>query len=147
MTCTFFGHRDTPGEIEPLLRRVLLNLIQKEKVDLFYVGNHGTFDYMVRRNLKRLKEEYPHINYAVVLAYMPGEKNDYREEDYSDTIFPDGLENTPPKYAIIKQNEWMIERSDYVVVYVKHTFGGASKFKDLAEKKEKRIVDIRMMAE
>lgn len=36
----------------------------------------------------------------------------------------------------------MIEQSDYVVTYVKYTIGGASKFKELAEKKKKIVINI-----
>ncbi len=36
----------------------------------------------------------------------------------------------------------MIEKSDYVVTYVKHTAGGAGKFKELAEKKKRIVINI-----
>lgn len=138
-TCTFFGHKDVSKKIEPTLRSTLVNLIENKNIDLFYVGNNGNFDNMVRRILKILKSEYSHINYAVVLAYLPVKK---KNEDYSDTIFPDGLENTPPKYAISKRNRWMIDRSDYVVTYVNHITGGAAHFKELAEKKGKIVLNL-----
>ena len=44
MTCTFFGHKDAPQEIRPLLRDVLLDLIEHQGVTQFYVGNQGSFD-------------------------------------------------------------------------------------------------------
>ena len=59
MTCTFFGHRIVPKEIEPTLRSTLIDLIINHNVKLFYVGNHGGFDAMVRRVLKSLSAEYP----------------------------------------------------------------------------------------
>ncbi|MEE1280075.1 MAG: hypothetical protein UHH95_04505 [Oscillospiraceae bacterium] len=58
MTCTFFGHRDAPKEIEPSLRLALMDLIENKGVDRFYVGNNENFDYMVRKNLRLLKEKY-----------------------------------------------------------------------------------------
>lgn len=141
-TCTFFGHRDIPEQTEPILRSALINLIENKNVNMFYVGNHGNFDYMVRKNLKLLKLDYPHINYAVVFAYMPCEKNEWDYKDYSDTIYPDELENTLPKYAITKRNRWMIDKSDYVVTYITHPWGGAAQFKELAEKKGKPIINL-----
>ena len=36
----------------------------------------------------------------------------------------------------------MIEQSDYVVTYVKYTVGGAEKFKKLAEKKKRMVINI-----
>ncbi len=73
LTCTFFGHKDTPKEIEPTLRSTLVDLIENKNVLKFYVGNHGSFDHMVKHCLIELKEIYS-IDYAVVLAYLPKKK-------------------------------------------------------------------------
>ena len=59
MTCTFFGHRNVTEEIEPTLRSTLIDLIENHDVDMFYVGNQGSFDSMVRRVLKDLSKVYP----------------------------------------------------------------------------------------
>lgn len=96
--CTSFGHRDCPETIKTKLREVLVDLIINHNVDMFYVGHQGQFDAYVHSELKRLKLEYPQINYAVVLAYMPGKKNEY--DDYSDTMLPEGIESIHPHYAI-----------------------------------------------
>lgn len=141
LTCTFFGHKDIREEVEPTLRSTLIDLIENKNVRKFYVGSHGGYDYMVRRLLIELKEIYP-IDYAVVLAYLPGKKYDPEIESPTDTILPDGIESVPRKFAINYRNKWMIEQSDYVVTYVKHTIGGASQFKELAEKKKKIIINI-----
>lgn len=140
MICTFIGHRDTPPEIQPLLRETLINLITNENADTFYVGNHGAFDSMVRKELKELKKIYPHINYSVVLAYMTMKKDEY--EDYSDTIYPDGLEKTPLRLAIIERNKWMIKKSDTLICYVTHTLCGAGDFMIYAQKKQKKIINL-----
>lgn len=141
-SCTFFGHRDVSQKIEPTLRTTLIELIENKNVDSFYVGNHGDFDLLVRKVLKSLKMYYPHINYAVVLAYMPYKTGNFNDEDYSVTILPDGLENVPHKYSIIKRNRWMIDKSDYVVTYVVHSIGGAAQFKEIAEKKRKIVINL-----
>ena len=142
MVCTFFGHKDAPTTAGNLLLPVLIDLIENKNVTLFYVGNNGNFDNLVRKNLKMLKNEYPEIDYAVVLSALPVKKKIYPEEDYSDTIFPDILEKTPPKYAISKRNLWMINESDYVVAYVEHTIGGAAQFMETAMKKGKTVINL-----
>lgn len=141
MTCTFFGHRDTPDEIEPFLLSALEDLITNNHAELFYVGNQGRFDNMVPKNLKKLKEKYPFIRYWVVLAYMPGKRHEFYPED-NDTIYPEGLETTPPKYAISKRNRWMIDQADHVITFVKYSQGGAGQFQDLAQRKGKRIIKL-----
>ena len=49
MICTFFGHRDAPESIKPLLRKVLLNLIENQGITQFYAGNQGNFDAIRER--------------------------------------------------------------------------------------------------
>lgn len=141
MTCTFFGHRDAPSKIEGTIRETIERLIL-EGVTCFYVGNNGNFDSMVHRQLKQLREKYPHIRYYVVLAYMPTEQSEFDVTDYSETIYPEGLESVPPRFAISKRNRWMVEKSDIVVTYVKYSTGGAAQAKKLAERKGKRVINL-----
>ena len=139
MTVTFFGHKDTPKEIEPTLRSTLINLIENKNVTVFYVGNNGNFDTMVRRQLEALSQAYP-ITYSVVLAYLPTKKSEY--DDYANTILPEGIETVPKRFAISWRNKWMIQQSDIVVTYVTHSFGGAAQFKALAQRQGKTVVEL-----
>lgn len=139
MTVTFFGHKDTPKEIEPTLRTTLIDLIENYNATEFYVGNSGNFDAMVRRQLEELSRTYP-INYSIVLAYLPGKKTGY--DHSTNTIYPEGIETVPKRFAISWRNKWMIQRSDIVVTYVTHTYGGAWQFKELAKKMGKTIIDL-----
>ena len=139
-TCTFFGHRDCPETIKPKLKEVLVDLITNHRVDMFYVGHQGQFDAYVRSELKKLKQEYPQINYTVVLAYMPGKKTEY--DDYSDTMLPEGIESVHPRYAISWRNNWMLRQSDYVVTYITHSHGGAAQFAEKAKRQKKEIIPL-----
>ncbi len=139
MVCTFFGHKDTPKEIEPTLRSTLIDLIENKNVNVFYVGNNGNFDTMVRRQLEDLSQTYP-ITYSVVLAYLPTEKN--KNDNLTNTIYPEGLETVPKRFAISWRNKWMHNKSDIVVPYVTRNFGGAWEFKQMANSKEKLLIDL-----
>ena len=139
VACTFFGHRDCPDTVKPKLREVLVNLITNHGVDTFYVGNQGQFDTIVRATLRELKEAYPHIRYAVVLAYL-GQKTD--GDDYSDTILPEGIESVHPRYTIAWRNDWMLKQSDYVVTYVTHPFGGAHTYAHKALTAKKHVINL-----
>lgn len=138
--CTFFGHRDCPESVKPHLRDVLVDLINNQEVDTFYVGNQGRFDGIVRSVLRELAQEYPEIHYAVVLAYLPGKKNEY--DDFSDTILPEGIETVHPRYAIDWRNRWMLQRSDFVVTCITHSWGGAAKFAEKAKREGKTVVNL-----
>ncbi|MBQ9551866.1 MAG: hypothetical protein IJU96_03795 [Clostridia bacterium] len=137
--CTFFGHRDTPQAAESILESVLLNLIEKEDVRSFYVGSQGSFDEMVIRQLSELEKTHG-IRYGIVLAYPPKKNSNYADDPH--TIYPEGLETVPQRYAIIKRNLWMLEHSAYVVTYVRREIGNASNFKQLADKKGKTVISL-----
>ena len=136
----FFGHREVTHNIRPKLTEIIEKLIVDEGVTEFYVGHQGQFDSMVYSVLKELKVEYPQIRYTVVLAYMPDEH--IREVYGDDTLFPDGLENVPKRFAISKRNDWMIKHSDIAACYVWKITGGAAKFKEKAEKMGLKIINV-----
>ena len=139
MVCTFFGHKDTPKEIEPTLRSTLIDLIENKNVNLFYVGNNGNFDTMVRRQLENLSQTYP-ITYNVVLAYLPVKKSEY--DGFTNTLLPEGIETVPKRFAISYRNKWMTRQADTVVTYVTHTHGGAWQFKAMAERQGKMVIEL-----
>lgn len=135
--CTFFGHRDCPDTVKEKLRESLTDLIEHHGVHMFYVGHQGRFDAITRGVLRELKREYPQIDYAVVLAYMPENK---KESDLiSDAIVPEGLELVHPRYAISWRNNWMLKRSDYVVTYITHDWGGAYRYAQKAMRQSKCV--------
>lgn len=138
MTCTFFGHRDAPQEIEGILRQVLIALIEARQADTFYVGNQGKFDRMVARVLSGLQLEYPHITYAVVLAYLPGK----RAAAGQNTLYPEGMEGVPPRFAIARRNAWMLQQADWVIVYVSRSVGNAASLQARAERSGKAVINL-----
>lgn len=138
--CTFFGHRDTPSHIKPLLRAAIIDLIEKHAVDCFYVGKQGAFDTMVRSVFSELRPIYPGVRFYVVLERMPGKETNNIDSEW--TILPEGIELAPPRFAIYKRNEWMLNASSYVVTYVYHSFGGAAHFEELSIKRGKTVVKL-----
>ena len=139
MTVTFFGHRDAPKEIEPTLRTTLINLIEQENAREFYVGNNGNFDAMVRRQLEDLSKVYE-INFTVVLAYLPEDRREH--DNLANTIYPEGIESVPKRFAISWRNKWMLKQADTVITYVTHPSAGAWEFERLAVKLGKRVIKI-----
>lgn len=139
MVCTFFGHRNYNGKADGVLKRTIIDLIENYNVKRFLVGNNGAFDSSVAYILKELKKENYDISYNIVLAYLPT-KNDHTYDDI--TMYPEGLELVLPKFAISKRNEWMIERSDYVIGYIDRDFGNAWLYFKKASKKGKTVINI-----
>ena len=138
MTCTFFGHKNTPDSIKPLLEETLTDLIENHGADKFYVGDSGSFDRMAAAVLQKLKEKYPHIKYCVVLAYLP---NDGIQLPYP-TEFPEGIENIMSRLAINYRNKYMMNKADTVITYITHDWGGAAKFAGKAKRKGKNMIHL-----
>ena len=147
--CTFAGHADiAPGEknlIKSKLKNEIIKLIKNENVDTFYCGGKGDFDKLCSTCIKQIQSDYPFVKSFLILAYMPGEKSEFDLDPYGEydgTIYPD-LENTPPRFAIIKRNEWMINKSDFLVTYITYNYGGAYRtFKYAKRKKHIKILNL-----
>lgn len=127
--------------VKPKRRAVLVELIERRGADTFYVGRQGGFDSMAMSVLRELAEIYPHISYAVVLERLP-----YKQEnsslDFSLTMFPEGIEFAPPRFSISRRNEWMLTRSDFVVTYITHDWGGAARFAEKAMRQGKTVINL-----
>lgn len=140
LACTFFGHRDCPDSLKARLQSVVIDLITNHDVDMFYVGNQGGFDRLVRGVLREITQECPRAQYAVVLAYMPSERPVLG--DTSDTLLPEGIELVHPRYAISWRNNWMLQQSDFVIAYVAHSWGGAARYMQKAIRSGKIVINL-----
>ena len=136
---TFCGHNEAGigEEIRQRLYRTVEQEIQNG-ADLFYLGGYGYFDRMAAGVVRELKKKYPHIKSVLVLAYLNREVD---MEYYDETTYPP-LENTPPRYAISRRNEWVVAQADTVIAYVIYSWGGAAKTLRYAQRKHKRIVNL-----
>lgn len=141
-SCTFCGHHDAPDSIRVSIENEVEKLILHNNVTCFYVGNHGRFDNMALGVLRECKEKYTQISYFVVLSYLPEKKDEYQLYQNGETLFPDGVENTPKRFAISYRNKWMVEHSDFIISYVKNGFGGAAKTLKFAENRHLKIIKI-----
>lgn len=125
MICTFFGHKDSPNDLKSDLERAVLYMIDSYNVTKFYVGNNGNFDFLVQQVLKKVITVRTQTEYYVVLSSLSEKAIGGAQ---SNTIFPEGLDYSPPRFAICKRNEWMIKNSDFAIVYVRHKFSNSYKW-------------------
>lgn len=140
MVCTFFGHSDCYGLDEKVLKSAIEELVHKG-VDTFYVGHQGHFDSAVFTCLMKLKDVYPHISFAVVLAYLPIQKSEY-DPYHGYSMYPEGIEEGPQRFAIERRNKWLIAHADCCLCYITHTWGGAYKFAKQAKRKGLNFLNL-----
>ena len=143
MNVTFCGHSKLyqTENISKWLDIILPALIEGGATT-FYLGGYGDFDSLAAAAVRRQKASYPSIEAILVLAYLN------RETDvslYDGTTYPP-LENVPPRYAIVRRNEWMIRESDVVISGVTHGWGGAARTLDYARRRQKIIFQYPVQA-
>lgn len=140
MVVAFFGHKDAPSTVKPLLEQTVQRLIEENEEITFLIGTHGTFDLMVQGVLGQALQKYPHITCHIVLSYIPFERND---ELYAlPTLVPEGIESVPKRFAISFSNNYMVNECDTVVCYITHDWGGAAQFVEKAMKKGSVIINL-----
>ena len=143
VTVMFCGHSKIyqTGDFSKWLDIILPSLIEGGAAT-FYLGGYGAFDSLAAAAVRRQKAVYPHIMSILVLAYLN------RETDvslYDGTTYPP-LENVPPRYAIVRRNEWMVRESDVVISGVIHGWGGAERTLDYARRRQKIIFQYPVQA-
>lgn len=129
-SCFFIGHRDADDRLLPRLELIIERLILEEGVRYFYVGGYGGFDRIAATAVKKAKRQYPDITLMLVLPYHPAERPIDTPNGFDGTYYPDGLENTPKRYAIVRTNKIMVDFCDWLICYVRH---GASNSRNLLE--------------
>ena len=140
-SCFFIGHRGADERLLPRLELTIERLIAEENVRYFYVGGYGGFDRIAAAATKRAKQKYPDITLMLVLPYHPAERVVPTPDGFDGTYHPEGLENTPRRFRIVRTNQIMVDVCDWLVCYVRH---GASNSKNLLEYAQRREAKGRM---
>ncbi|MBQ8351147.1 MAG: hypothetical protein IJY20_03775 [Clostridia bacterium] len=139
MTCTFFGHANTPDSIKDGLKKEIMRLIDEQNIKKFYVGNNGSFDFYVQNILEKITKARKDVQYNIVLSYI----NEHALNNCQNaTVFPEGLENALPKFAIAKRNDWLIENADLVITYTEHKLSNCYKWVQKAMKKRLPVINL-----
>ncbi|MCQ4022837.1 SLOG family protein [Ruminococcus sp. zg-924] len=140
--CCGFGHREVFEDITERLDKAIQQAIEKECV-YFYTGGMGEFDSLFSSAVRRAKKRYPNIKLICVKPYMTNEinknHNHYSGLYYDDVIIPTELAGVHYKAAINKRNQWLVNKCDIIIGYIKRNYGGAFKALKYAEKQEKEV--------
>ncbi len=137
-SCFFIGHRDAPVGLLPQVRAAGEGLIMREGVTDFYVGSRGSFDRLAAAAVRELRETYPQIRLYLVLAYLPAKGTGEAPPGFTGTVFPEGLESVPRRFAIQRANRAMVNTCDFMVAYAPYAAGNARKVLDYARRRQER---------
>ena len=139
MTITFCGHSNFSFDntVKEKLKELLLQEIRKNPACKFYLGGYGNFDSLCLNILKEIKIQFPNIELLFITPYLD---NNYSKLEtaklYYDGIIYPPLENVPRQFCISKRNEWMVNEADFLIAFVKYSWGGAAKTLEYAKRKK-----------
>ena len=138
MICTFIGHRDTPNSLMESIRKAIIELINNGIKD-FYVGNNGSFDFLVQTALAEISKTNSAINCRIVLSCINEVAISGNQEL---TVFPEELSSVPKRFAISKRNEYLLKKSSVIICCVNNTFSNSYKYMEKARRKGLTVIRI-----
>ena len=131
--CFFIGHRETPDRVYPTLLETIERHITEYGVSEFVVGQYGSFDRLVIRALSQAKRAHPDITLMLMTPYYPVNRKVDLPEAFDALFYPPDLETVPKRLAIVRANRYMVERSDFLIAYVRHPASNARELLDVAD--------------
>ncbi len=144
-TVSLFGHREIEDlrRLDEQLAPIIKELIRTKSYVSFLIGRNGEFDEYAASVIKRARKEIEKANndITLVLPYTVAGLEFY-EKYYDNISIPESVYGVHPKSAITVKNQWMIERSNLVIVYVERNKGGAYTAMKYAQKQNKNIINL-----
>ena len=116
--CAFFGHREIPDNLEPLLCQQIIRAVTEFGVTRFINGGYGAFDGLAARVVHDLKKQYPVIRNTLIYAYPPAGRT--LPSEFDGSYYPEELDSLPDRWHIPRRNLWMADQCDMIIAYVNH---------------------------
>ena len=133
--CFMIGHRDAPESIYPEICAAVERHITEYGTEEFMVGSRGAFDKMAMRAVIQSKEKHPSVRLTLLLAYLPEKGRLEKPSGVDDMYYPEGLETTPRRYAIIRANQKAVDLCDQLIIYAWHPASNARNLLEYARGK------------
>lgn len=136
--CFLIGHREASEEIDSALYTMIENHILYCNVREFVVGHYGNFDRLAARAVKGAKRWYPDVKLTLLLPYYSATQKEFLSDGFDSTLYPSGMEKVPKKAAIVRANRYMVDHTDYLIVYARHSASNTMKLLAYARNREKK---------
>ena len=146
MIITFCGHGNfnKTEAFERIVLEILEDKIGDNTAEI-YLGEYGDFDRFAYDCCQKYKNIHPNISLIFITPYITEEyqKNHliHQKKRFDAIIYPE-LEKVPLRFAISCRNKYMVDKSDIVIAYVNHKWGGAYQTYKYAKSKKKDIFNL-----
>lgn len=111
--------------------------IAQDGVTEFIVGRYGGFDRMAAAAVAEAKKKHPQIRLYQLLPYHPAERKVELSDGFDGSIYPDGMEKVPRKFAIVRANRYAVDHCDHLIAYVWHPASNSRELVEYAQSREK----------
>lgn len=145
MVIAFCGHADYTERINDEMKVLdFLETVLQGKDVYFYLGEYGAFDAFAYKCAKRFKLKQPNAKLVFITPYLDFNHKCFSHigDEFDEIIYPE-LEDVPLKFAISQRNKWIVNKSDLLICYIAHNYGGAYSMCTYAKKKNKKIYNIK----
>lgn len=146
MVVAFCGHSDYIANKKD--ERKILDILEQEvgsKDCEFFLGEYGNFDSFCYFCASQYKKTHPQCKLVYVTPYYSVEHQEnhlqHQKQRFDYILYPE-LENTPPRYAIVHRNKWIVEKADILISFITRKYGGAYNAYLHAKKRNRRIFNI-----
>ena len=146
VSCAFTGHREL---LEDFLEKNLLKTIEsllKKGVNTFYCGMAKGFDLLAGETILNLKKKYPNIKLVACVPYY-GQEKGFSEKDkkrYVNLLKKADekvlLSEIYYKGCLLERNRYIVDKSKYLIAYLKKDTGGTAYTVRYAIKKDLEIL-------
>ncbi len=131
-SCAFTGHREVEKDLDvKRLQREIEGLI-KRGVDTFYNGMARGFDLIAAKIVLKLKRKYKHIKLVACIPYYGQEKyfTERDKKEYYAVLKKADLQTLlSPVYfkgCELRRDEYMADRADVLISYLRRDTGGTA---------------------
>lgn len=151
-SASFSGHRILPRDCSELKKNLTLEIkrLIESGVVYFWAGGALGFDMLAEETVLELKKEYPHISLKLVLPCSPEEQTlkwTKKQRERYNEIFEqtDGAKIVAFQYTrdcMLERNRHLVDRSQYLICYLRKKRGGTFYTVNYAEKQNTKIIRL-----
>lgn len=161
--CAFLGNdydkvmgikyiHQTPTGLKEKIREQIINLIENEDVDTFFVGEKGGYEIDAYDMVLEVQKEYPQIKVILVISAatdmnevsMHGDTSAVRQRSFDDFILPEKCALGYKKLCIVYRNRFISENADFIIAY-KALKGRAYDFCKVAKGKGAKVIELGLL--
>jgi len=84
------------------------------------------------------KKCHPEVTLTLLLPYHPFDRPIPTPQGFDGTFYPPGMETVPKRATIVRENQYMVDHSDFLIAYAWHPASNARNLVEYAQVREKQ---------